>query len=329
MNVKQSSEQGLKPRAPGKCAFLLLFLIGTVVFAQEQAAQTNGNAEETPARTQIFSMENVGSLAINYQADFIVFLESENEDLVVKEYLGQSQDGNSGVRSPYAEITNSGQGVAVQGSARSVTSTTGTRLEVYIPQSYRGAFLINSGGGTIRSEVNLDSGQQIDITINSGNLDLKRVSAGRINITMTSGTIRAEKLAAAHINVRNTSGMVDIGEALGALSIESSSGPIIIRQVTGYGSVSTQSGTIELGLLKMMGDLSCAVTIGNINITTPRNLSYNLDAEIQGGMISVIPPDGTYPINSPGAIRQAFGPYPDITITARVFTGTITVSSAR
>jgi DUF4097 and DUF4098 domain-containing protein YvlB len=205
---------------------------------------------------------------------------------------------------------------------------TGTRLEVYIPKSYRGALLLNGGEGTIRSEVNLDSGQQIDIYLTSGNLDLKRVSADRINITMTSGTIRAEKLAAAAINVRNTSGMVEIGEALGALSIESSSGPIVIRQMTGYGSVTTQSGAIELGLRKMMGDLSCAVTIGNINITTPRNLSYNLDAEIKGGVISVMPPDGAYPINSPGAIRQAFGPYPDITITARVFTGTITVASA-
>jgi DUF4097 and DUF4098 domain-containing protein YvlB len=187
--------------------------------------------------------------------------------------------------------------------------------------------LINAGGGTIRSEVNLDSGQQIDISINSGNLDLKRVSADRINITMTSGAIRVEKLAAATISVRSTSGMVEIGEALGVLSIESFSGPIVIRQMTGHGNVSTQSGSIELGLRKMMGDLSCAVTTGNISISTPRNLSYNLDAEIKGGVISIIPPDGASPINSPGIIQRAFGPYPDITITARVFTGAITVGS--
>jgi DUF4097 and DUF4098 domain-containing protein YvlB len=173
--------------------------------------------------------------------------------------------------------------------------------------------------------MNLDSGRQVDITITNGDLELKRVSAERINIAMSSGSFLAEKLAGAEINVRHTSGRIEIGEALGRLSIEALSGPITVRELTGGGSIVTQAGTIDVGLYDVMDDFSCALTTGNITIVTPSDLSYKLDAEAKSGTVTITPPRGGSPISARGSVQRTFGAEADITISARVLTGSVAV----
>ncbi|MDR2742553.1 MAG: DUF4097 domain-containing protein [Treponema sp.] len=306
---------------------LIFFPIAATVFAQEAGKETLINMQTIP-------MDKVETLTITSRAELLILLESENDSVVVKEYRDASRKQNKKEAVDTRPVTsivnsdvNSGFEVTIESTTRLMPSRTDGRIEVYIPASYRGIFRLTADGGTIRSETNLDSGWQVDITITNGDLELKRVSAERINISVSSGSFLVEKLAGAEINVRHTSGRIEIGEALGILSIEALSGPIAIQELTGGGSIVTQAGTIDVGLRDVMDDFSCTLTTGNITIATPPDLSYKLNAEAQSGMVTVTPPDGGPPISAlSSSIRRTFGDEADITIAAKVLTGSVTVS---
>lgn len=305
---------------------LVIFsFVTAAVFAQE-------NSEAVLVNMQTIPMDKVETLSITSRADFLILLESENNNVIVKEYRGggRNQDKKQNADNyPVVSIINSDAGseyeITIESTVRVTPSPSGGRIEVYIPASYWGAFELTAAGGLIRSDVNLDSGRQVDIRITNGDLELKRVSAERINISVSSGSLTAEKLAGAEINVRHTSGRIEIGEALGMLSIEALSGPIAVRELTGGGSIVTQSGTIDVGLRDVMADFSCAITKGNITIITPPDLSYNLDAEVKDGKVTVTPPGGGSPINALRSIRWTFGEKADVTLLVRGSDGSVVI----
>jgi DUF4097 and DUF4098 domain-containing protein YvlB len=308
---------------------LIFSFVAASAFAQEDGKAALVNMQTIP-------MDGVETLTITSRADLLVLLESENDSVVVKEYRDDSRkrdkerSKNQVDNRPFTSILDpgaeSGFKVTIESSAaRIAPSPDGGRIEVYIPASYRGAFQITADGGVIRSEMNLDSGWLVDITVTNGDLELKRASAGRINIAVSSGSFLAEKLAGSEIALRHTSGRIEIGEALGRLSIEALSGPITVRELTGGGSIVTQSGTINVGLRDAMDDFSCALTAGSITITTPANLSYKLDAEAESGTVTITPPRGGPPISAHGSVKRTFGAVADITISARVSTGSIAI----
>jgi hypothetical protein len=305
---------------------VIFFLGAVMVFAQEDREGTLINMQTIP-------LDGVETLTITSRAEFLMLLESKNDSVVVKEYRDENGKQNNNptvdVR-PFTSIISSDIDpdweVTVESIVRITPFQADGRVEVYIPASYQGVFRLTATGGMIRSEMNLDSVRQVDITVTNGDLELKRVSAERINIALSSGSFQAEKLAGKEINIHHTSGRIEIGEALGLLSIEALSGPITVRELTGGGSIVTQAGTIDVGLRNAMDDFSCTLTTGNITITTPSDLFYNLDAEAGKGAITVIPPGGSSPISTHGSVRWTFGKEGNITISARVSTGSITVS---
>lgn len=304
---------------------VIFFLGAAAVFAQEDTKGTLINMQTIP-------LDEAETLTITSRAELLILLESENDCVVMKEYRDGSRkrkdDPDMDIRAftpvisadvdPNLEIT-------VESIVRITPFQTDGCVEVYIPASYRGGILLTATGGMIRSEMNLDSGREVDITVTNGDLELKRVSAGRINISVSSGYLQAEKLAGAAINLRHTGGRIEIGEVLGRLSIEALSGPITVEELTGGGSIVTQAGTIDVGLRDAMDDFSCTLTTGSITITTPEDLFYNLDAEADKGTITVTSPGGSSPISTRGSVRWTFGKEANITISARVSTGSITI----
>jgi hypothetical protein len=311
---------------PMLSGILIFFLVTAAAFARNDGKETLVNMQTIP-------MDKVETLTITSRAELLILLESENDSVVVKEYRddGRKQDKKQAADvHPFTSIINSAVNsefeVTIESTTRIMPPRTDGRIEVYIPASYRGVFQLTAEGGMIRSEMNLDSGWQVDITIANGDLELKRVSAERINISLSSGSFQVEKLAGAEINIRHTSGRIEIGEALGILSVEALSGPIAVRELTGGGSIVTQAGTIDVGLRDIMDNFSCSLTTGSITIVTPPDLSYKLNAEAQSGMVTVTPPDGGSPISAlSSSIRRTFGDEADITIAARVSTGSVTV----
>jgi hypothetical protein len=100
-----------------------------------------------------------------------------------------------------------------------------------------------------------------------------------------------------------------------------------VGKLAGGGSITTQAGAINIALINATQDFSCALNTGTINIATSSDLSYNLDAEVKSGLVEVTPFGGGGPFRIPGSIQWTFGNKAEITIAARVSTGSITVGS--
>ncbi|MDR3130123.1 MAG: DUF4097 domain-containing protein [Treponema sp.] len=309
---------------PGLAGMTLLFLT-MAVFAQEAKKETLVNMQTIP-------MDGVETLVIKSQAEFLVLLKSGNDSVVLKEYRDDSrEDGNqTAYTPPLTSIVNnvfdSGFDVTIKSTTRSMQPQTGDFMEVYIPASYKGNFQLTAEGGIIHSKTDVDVAGQVDIVIANGDLELRRISGGRINISMSEGSFKAEKLTGAEINVRHTSGSIEIGAAQGLLSIEALSGPITVRELDGGGSIATQTGSIDVGLRNVTNDFSCVLTMGSVNITTPPDMSCNISAEAQNGTVTVTPYGGKSPISAQSFfMRRPISRGPDITITAKVLAGSITI----
>ncbi|MDR0377170.1 MAG: DUF4097 domain-containing protein [Spirochaetaceae bacterium] len=304
---------------------LVVFTLNvTAAFALEDQKAALVNMKTIP-------MGEVETLVINSSAELLVLLESKNSSVVIKEYQDESRkrdnNQNGGNRSFTSIIQSDSDDefeYIIESITRTPSSPTDGYIEVYIPSAFRGAFAITAAGGIIRSEVDLNSARSVDITITNGDLELKQVSAGEINIAVSSGSFQAEKLIGTEINLRHTSGSIEIGKAQGVLSIEAVSGPITVRELIGGGNIVTQAGTIDVGLRNAMNDFSCALSTGTITITTPVDLFFNLDVEAGSGSITVTPPRGT-PITTQGAAQWNLGAEADITISARISTGSVTI----
>jgi DUF4097 and DUF4098 domain-containing protein YvlB len=307
------------------CVIAIFCLNTAAVFAQEDRNETLVNMKTIP-------MDQVETLTINSKADLLLLLESRNDKVVVKEYQDDSgkraNPQNADVPSVTSIISSLGLDLefdyVIESTTRISPSPIDGYIEVYIPPSFRGAFSITSEGGIIRSEVNLNSDRQVDISITNGDLELKQVSARQVNISVSSGSFYAERLIGREINLRHTSGPIEIGEVLGLLSIEALSGPITVRELTGGGNIVTRAGTIDVGLRSIMEDFSCTLTTGNITIATPRDLFFNLDAESKSGVVTVTPPRGS-PISTHGPVQWKFGKDADFTISAKVSTGSVAI----
>jgi DUF4097 and DUF4098 domain-containing protein YvlB len=305
---------------------LVIFCLNAAaVFAQDVQQGTLVNMKTIP-------MKEVETLTINSRTDLLLLLESHNDKVVVKEYQGDSESQNNiqNFDTPSIKSIVSSLGLdaefdyVIESTTRITSSPIDRYIEVYLPTSFRGAFSITAEGGIIRSEVNLYSDRQVDITITNGDLELKGVSARKINISVSSGSFQAEKLTGKEINLRHTSGSIDIGVAQGQLSIEALSGPITVGELTGGGSIVTRSGSIDIGLRNMMADFSCALTTGNITITTPPDLFFNVNAEAKSGTITVTPPRGS-PISTSGPVQWNFGEEAAGAISAKVSTGSVVI----
>jgi hypothetical protein len=301
---------------------MVFCLTVTAVFAQEE--------KNILVNMKTIPMKDVETLTINSCAGLLILLESKNNSVVMKEYQDESGKNTSQGNPSVTSVINSevdadtGYEFTIETVTRVSPFPIGGYTEVYIPASFRGAISIIAEGGIVRSEVNLYSNRQVDISITDGDLELKQVFARQIKIAVSSGSFQAEKLSGTEISLHHTSGLIDIGEVRGRLSVEALSGPITVRELTGGGSIVTQAGTINVGLRNAMDDFSCALTTGSITITTPSDLFYNLDAEAKSGAITVTPPRGT-PIKAYGSVQWVFGSEADVTISTRVSTGSITV----
>jgi DUF4097 and DUF4098 domain-containing protein YvlB len=300
---------------------LAFFSLTLAAFAQEERKETLINMQTIP-------LDGVETLTITCRDDVLVLLESKNGKVVVKEYRDESQkqDKTQGSNTlSYTTVDNSVLGITVRTTTRTVPFQNNGYTEVYIPPSFLGSFKFTAESSVIRSEVNLNSGREVDIAVTNGDLDLKQVSAERINITMSAGSFRAERLAGAEITMRHSAGPIEIGEVAGLLSLEALSGPIKVKGLTGGGSITTRAGTIDIVLRNAIEDFSCSLTNGSINIAIPQDLSYNLDAEAKSGAVTITPPGGGSPFRVPGSIQWTFGNEAEITLAAKVSTGSIAI----
>lgn len=245
----------------------------------------NGCASETilPSSNEIvLSMDGIKDLTISYDEEPITFLESGNENLIIKEYMSENKvkyHGKVKQGRHSIQVSEGGKPFFKSGFSR--------RIEVYLPDSYHEALTITSTDGSIDlTELPLElSSLRIDCT--SGMVSAAQLSASQVSLSSASGILEIGKIEAEDIRLETTSGKILCGELDGHVTCISTSGDTEIKSASGSGSYRAEnSGMLRVTYQEVNGDLTLFNKNDNINLTLPENLDFYFQAAAKNGDIT-------------------------------------------
>jgi hypothetical protein len=264
------------------------------------AVQSFSSENTLEDHSKTVDIRGVSSLIISYTTAHLTLLESDSDELVLKEYANGYDPQDIGNISREGSILSIGEG------PRLSSNQTNVKIEVYIPRSYRQSCSIFINTGTLTSETELTL-KNLAVELSSGSVTLGRVSAENIYIKSASGNIR-------------------IDHAEGNMRLDAMSGSILVQSARGAGTFRTSLGWITMGMEYVTGNLSFETGIGAIALSLPETLSFNFDALTGSGNIWLDSPDQQYHKANNGTLKMAVGPEPVYTIRSRTGIGNITMN---
>ncbi len=320
------------------------------------ALNAGGVSEKNLVNTQAMDVSGLESISITYGADDIVFLESQDSQLVIKEYMTRDN------KDYYAKITRSGSSLEIKEGKRPRVWNFSSKVEVYMPKAIGGSLTCRVGSGNIDSKIpelifsgitlHTSSGditagnisaQTCAITVSSGSINVGKIIADT-EIGAASGSIRLAEVSGDSHEIRSSSGKITIGSISGSESriscssgnieigearrgmfyINSSSGGIHISSFDGKGTFDASSGDIKIDFMTPRGDIVFKVTSGSISMALPKASSFTLDAESSSGNVTLSSSDSGEKTRKQ-SILYSTGPSPAFTIKAKTSSGSINV----
>jgi hypothetical protein len=336
-------------------AFLLLSLGCTGLSALEDLPLVN---------TQSVSLEGIAALSISYGHGDVILRGSGSADLVIREYMNRDHSRY------YAEIARTGGELQIRRGRRPwfLGFLFRSRTEIYLPPSFHRNLRIANSGGNFSAEAELRDYETIDISVGSGSMTLNRLSGGTLSIRVSSGSLEAAglegnsfvsvssgrlelgELAGTEHRIKVSSGRARIGalegtarievhsgdaavgKNRGRLDLDISSGSARLGDFSGEGNFDLRSGNLDLDIRELAGDLRLRISSGNVNLTIPAEIFFNLDALTRSGTVRVY--DGgteSLRVSGNGSMLRPIGPAPESaappprTIYARTSSGNLRI----
>ncbi|MDR0688970.1 MAG: DUF4097 domain-containing protein [Spirochaetaceae bacterium] len=272
-----------------------------VILMTLSAAFQGFSSENNPENhSKSINIRGVTSLVISYTTAHLTLLESDNDELVLKEYTNEQNPENFG------NIFLEGSALSIIEGPRMSPNQTNVKIDVYIPRSYRENCSIYINSGALTSEKDLIL-KNLVIELSDGSITLGRVSAENIHIKSANGNIK-----------------MDYGE--GSMRLDTISGSIVVQSARGAGTFKTSLGRIAVGMAYVTGDLLFETGIGAIALSLPGELSFHVDALTGSGNIRLYAPDKQYRVNNSGPMNLSVGSAPVCTIRSRTGVGNITIN---
>lgn len=154
------------------------------------------NRSFQPENEMSFSLEDISEITISYDKEKITFLESEDDNLTIKEYMTENKD------SYYAKIEKSKNSIKVSEGGKPLLKRGFTRyIEVYLPPTYHENMTVTTTDGNIDiSEIEL-SLNNLRIDSIAGSILLNDVEAKNICLSSSKGIFDKGKLKADSIKI--------------------------------------------------------------------------------------------------------------------------------
>ena len=210
----------------------------------------------------IISMDisTVKNLQLGYHGETIFLYKAEDENFVLKEYIG----GLSGSEY-YAKVTANRIKTTIRYGRREEVNRD-TYVEVFLPESWHGELQLSSQYGNIITEENW-SFERFAAETMEGSISLKEISAPRIRMSCPVGSIRFDK-ATGFADLHSDSGSITAGLIDGGAKLETSSGPI-------YAAFSSLNNIVE-----------CNTLNGRIELVLPAGAGIRMDGISKTGTIT-------------------------------------------
>ncbi|HWQ40891.1 MAG TPA: DUF4097 family beta strand repeat-containing protein [Desulfosporosinus sp.] len=230
--------------------------------------------------TLTFNIGDFQSLRLDYDADNIHVLESDNDKVTLKEYMNEDQ------KSYYARTsTQSGELLITEGD-RPRRSSFESYIEIYIPRDYTNSLSLHSTSGTIEAEIPLNLSGNLSVDTTSGAIDVSNTKASNIKITSTNGNLSFENIDADAIEIQTTNATTSINQASGVISYQSKDGNLTASGINGSGSFNASGeGSIDVSFTDATGNISAYSKNGNLTLGLPSQLAFKFSATTKEGSI--------------------------------------------
>lgn len=228
-----------------------------------------------------FSLDEIKEITISYDDEDITFIQSENDHLVIKEYM--SQDKNS----YHANVKQDNNRIKISEGGKPFFKSEFVRyIEVYLPESYNEALKITTTDGNIDiTNVTLDM-KSIRIDSTSGILKLNEATASDIYLSSTSGKLELGTLKGEQIKIETTKGSVTCEKVEGNVSYTSTSGNAAFLSAIGSGTYkANNSGKLSVNYEEVTGDLSLYNKNDSVNLKLPQALDFKFKATTKNGSV--------------------------------------------
>jgi DUF4097 and DUF4098 domain-containing protein YvlB len=221
--------------------------------------------------TRIINLDGTDTLSIRYGSDDVFLLESESEELVLKEYMTEDKNRY------YAEVSQSAGTVSIkQGYRPWMDWKWKARAEIYLPRSFRENLLLTNSSGNLTGKTDLLDYRTLDISVSSGYASFMRISAETLSARVSSGDLEILE-AEGNSLISVSSGHMQIGELRGGEHrIKGSSGRTRIDTIRGGNTIEISSGNMDINRIE--GDSSIEIKSGSIQIADISGTNHRLKA---------------------------------------------------
>ena len=220
---------------------------------QKQFTQTR------PDNSISLDISSVTNLQIGYQAESIFLKASQDEQLVIKEYI----NGLSGTEY-YAKIAANRFKTTIRYGRREEVNQN-TFVEVFLPVSWHGQLQLSSLYGDISTEEDW-SLDRLEIQANEGSVSLKSVEAPRIRIVTAVSPVLLER-------------------AVGFVDIHTVSGTICAKSIHGGAKLATSDAPIFASFEALNNIIECTTLNGVTNLILPKTTGIKVDGVSKRGQI--------------------------------------------
>lgn len=230
--------------------------------------------------TLTFDIGDFESLRLDYDADDIHVLESDNAKVILKEYMNEDK------KSYYARTsTQNGELLITEGN-RPRRSSFESYVEIYIPQDYTDSLSLHSTSGTINSEIALNLSGDFNVDTTSGVVEVSNTKALNVKAESTNGSLSLENIDADKISIQTTNAAASMNQINGIISYQSKGGKLTASDVQGSGSFNASGeGSINISFADVTGNISAYSKNGTLTVTLPSQLAFKFSAATKEGSI--------------------------------------------
>jgi len=260
-------------------AVIMIPVIVVISVLSVKAAKTNGTTHiifggRAELRNTIeLSASDIDALEIMYGSKNVVFYPSDDDSIIIKEYLYSDKDeAKAKVDTVYNTLTGERTVSVIGGETFQLIIfgfyATGERIEVYLPKEGPDALLVQTGSGNIVAESGFE------------------VNTKRFEAEAGSGNIVWHDTTSEDMHIQAGSGNIKLQKSVGNGNIQTGSGNILIEDFSGQGSVEAGSGNIKMEVKEIKGDLKLKTKSGNIRLILSGQPSFRFEAQTGSGNIN-------------------------------------------
>jgi hypothetical protein len=230
--------------------------------------------------TLTFSIGDLHSLRLDYDADDIHVLESNNDKIILKEYMNEDN------KSYYAKTSTQKDELLITEGDRPRRSSFESYIEIYIPQGYSNNLSLHSTSGIIKSEMALNLSGDFSVDTTSGVVEVSNTKASNMKIISTNGNLSFNNINAVSVEIQTTNATTSIKQANGIINYQTTGGKLTASGINGSGSFNASGeGPIAISFTDVKGDISVYSKNGALTVMLPSQLAFKFLATTKEGSI--------------------------------------------